>query len=98
MNRQHNPPHPGEVLKDGVFTDGLITIKSFADKIGVTRAALSRVINGRAAISPDMALRLADALGGTAESWLHMQANYDLWRARQRPRKPIARLDGVHYD
>lgn len=93
MTQQHNPPHPGEVLKDGVFTDTGLTVKTFAERIGVTRAALSRVLNGRAAISPDMALRLADALGGSAESWLHMQASYDLWQARQKPRKPIDRLE-----
>ncbi len=93
MSQQYNPPHPGEVLKDGVFTDSDITIKQFAEQLGVTRAALSGVLNGRAALSPDMALRLADALGGSAESWLHMQANYDLWQARQKPRKPIARLE-----
>jgi len=93
MSQQHNPPHPGEVLKDGVFTGGNLTIKQFSEQLGVTRAALSRVLNGRAAISPDMALRLADALGGSAESWLHMQANYDLWQARQKPRQAIARLD-----
>ncbi|MDP2901633.1 MAG: HigA family addiction module antitoxin [Methylovulum sp.] len=56
-------------------------------------AALSRVLNGRAALSPEMALRLADALGGSVESWLHLQANYNLWQARQKPRKPIARLE-----
>lgn len=90
---QHNPPHPGEVLKDGVFCDSTITITEFAKKLGVTRAALSRVLNARAAISADMALRLADALGGSAESWLHMQADYDLWQARQKPRQPIERLE-----
>ncbi len=77
MNQQHNPPHPGEVLKDGVFTGSELTIKTFAEQIGVTRVTLSRILNGKAAISPDMALRLADALGGSAESWLHMQSNYD---------------------
>ena len=90
---QYNPPHPGEVLKDGVFSDAAITITAFAQKIGITRAALSRVLNGKAAISADMALRLADALGGSAESWLHMQADYDLWQARQKPRQPIERLE-----
>ncbi|MDD5035955.1 MAG: HigA family addiction module antitoxin [Methylococcaceae bacterium] len=92
MTRMHNPPHPGEVLKDGVFTGTDISIVGFAERIGVTRVALSRVLNGKAAISPDMALRLADALGGSAESWLHMQANYDLWQARQKPREPIERM------
>ncbi|MFU8789512.1 MAG: HigA family addiction module antitoxin [Methylobacter sp.] len=95
MSQQHNPPHPGEVLKDGVFTGNHLTIKRFAEQIGVTRDTLSRVLNGKAALSPDMALRLADALGGSAESWLHMQANYDLWQARQKPRKTIERMD-VH--
>jgi addiction module HigA family antidote len=93
MTRMHNPPHPGEVLKDGVFTGTDISIVSFAARIGVTRVALSRVLNGKAAISPDMALRLADALGGGAQTWLHMQANYDLWQAEQKPRPSIERLN-----
>ena len=63
MTQMHNPPHPGEVLKDGVFTGTDVSIVGFAKRIGVTRVALSRVLNGKAAISPDMALRLADALG-----------------------------------
>lgn len=89
---QHNPPHPGEVLKDGVIDGSTLTVTHFAEQIGVTRAALSRVLNGKAAISPEMALRLSEALGGSAESWLHMQADYDLWQARQKPRQPIKRL------
>ena len=93
MSKMHNPPHPGEVLKDGVFTGTDITIVAFATRIGVTRVALSRVLNGKAAISPDMALRLADALGGGAQTWLHMQANYDLAKAEQKPRPKIERLD-----
>ena len=63
MTHMYNPPHPGEVLKDGVFTGTDVSIVGFAKRIGVTRVALSRVLNGKAAISPDMALRLADALG-----------------------------------
>lgn len=66
-------------------------IVGFAARIGVTRVALARVLNARAAISPDMALRLADALG-SAETWLHMQANFDLWQAQQKPRPSIERL------
>ena len=78
MTRMHNPPHPGEVLRDGVFTDTGITVTEFAKRLGVTRVALSRVLNGKAGISANMAVRLAAALGGSAESWLHMQANHDL--------------------
>jgi len=80
----HNPPHPGEVLQDTVLGAGGITVTEFAKKLGVSRVALSRVANGRAAISADMALRLAAALGGSAESWLSMQAAYDLWQAQKK--------------
>jgi addiction module HigA family antidote len=73
------------VLRDGVFTGTDISIVWFAARIGVTRVALSRVLNAKAAVSPDMALRLAAALGGGAETWLHMQANYDLWQVQQKP-------------
>jgi antitoxin HigA-1 len=84
MTRMHNPPHPGEVLQDTVLGAGGITVTEFARRLGVSRVALSRVANGRAAISADMALRLAAALGGSAESWLSMQAAYDLWQAKKK--------------
>ena len=64
----------------------------FARRLGVSRVALSRVINGRAAVSAEMALRLSAALGGSAESWLRMQAAYDLWRASRKRRPKIAPL------
>ena len=82
--RMYNPPHPGEVLQDTVLADGRISVSEFARKLGVSRVALSRVVNGRAAISADMALRLAAALGGSAESWLQMQSAYDLWMASKK--------------
>ena len=92
----HNPPHPGEVLADTVLATGGLTVSEFARRLGVSRVALSRVVNGRAAISADMALRLAEALGGSAESWLHMQVAHDLWRASKRRRRiralPVPRL------
>jgi addiction module HigA family antidote len=84
MARMHNPPHPGEVLQDTVLGAGGISVTEFAKQLGVSRVALSRVANGRAAISADMALRLAAALGGSAESWLGMQAAYDLWQAQKK--------------
>lgn len=92
MTRMHNPPHPGEVLRDGVFSETGITITDFAKRLGVTRVALSRVLNGRAAISADMAVRLAAALGGSAESWLHMQASYDLWMAQKALKRETAKI------
>ena len=92
MTRMHNPPHPGEVLRDGVFTSTGITVTEFAKRIGVTRVALSRVLNGRGGISADMAVRLTAALGGSAESWLHMQANYDLWQAEKSLKRAVAKI------
>src|SRR3970040_1382587 len=63
--RMYNPPHPGEVLQDTVLAQGRITVSEFAKKLGVSRVALSRVVNARAAVSADMALRLAAALGAS---------------------------------
>ena len=90
MSRMHNPPHPGEVLRDTVLAE--VSVSDFARRLGVSRVALSRVINGRAAVSAEMALRLSAALGGSAESWLRMQAAYDLWRASRKRRPKIAPL------
>lgn len=90
--RMYNPPHPGEVLRDTVIGEGRISVTDFAQKLGVSRVALSRVVNGRAAVSADMALRLAAALGGSAESWLQMQAAYDLWRAAKGRRPKVQPL------
>ena len=91
MRRMHNPPHPGEVLTGTVLSE--ISVTEFARRLGVSRVALSRVMNGRAAVSAEMAIRLAAALGGSAESWLQMQAAYDLWRASKKRRPRIAPLN-----
>ena len=93
MTRIHRPPHPGEVLRDGVFTGTDITVTDFARRIGVTRVTLSNVLNGRSGVSADMALRLAAALGGSAESWLHMQAQYDLAASEKALKKVIAKIN-----
>jgi addiction module HigA family antidote len=92
MTRMHNPPHPGEVLRDGVFTDTGITVTDFANRLGVTRVTLSRVLNGKSGISADMAVRLAAALGGSAESWLGMQNAYDLWQAEKALKRQVAKI------
>ncbi len=91
MTRMHNPPHPGEILQDTVLSgDEGLTVSDFARRLGVSRVALSRVVNGRAAVSAELAIRLAAALGGSAESWLTMQASYDLWQAKKKRRPKIA--------
>ena len=93
MTRMHNPPHPGEVLADTVLReDGGLTVTAFAKRLGVSRVALSRVVNARAAVSAELAIRLAAALGGSAESWLNMQVAHDLWHAEKRRRPRIQRL------
>jgi addiction module HigA family antidote len=92
MGKMHNPPHPGEVLKDGVFLNTGVTVTGAAKALGVTRAALSRVLNARAAVSADMALRLAQWLNTGPEVWLNMQAAYDLWQASKKPRPKIKPL------
>lgn len=90
--RMHNPPHPGEVLQDTVLAKGRISVSELARKLGVSRVALSRVVNGNAGVSADMALRLAAALGTSAESWLQMQAAYDLWHASKKRRPKVQPL------
>lgn len=93
MTRMHNPPHPGEILADTVLRDGGLTLTEFAARLGVSRVALSRVVNGRAGVSAELAIRLAAALGGSAESWLTMQLAYDLARAEKKRRPRIERLE-----
>jgi antitoxin HigA-1 len=87
--RMHNPPHPGSVLRDYLAD---LSVTDAALHLGVTRAALSRILNGSAGISADMALRLAEALGTSPDLWLGMQFQFDLWRASQRRRTKIPRL------
>ena len=88
MTRMHNPPYPGATLREDVLPAMGLSVTEAAKQIGVTRATLSRVLNGRAAISIDMALRLERWLGaeqgGRAELWLEEQLAYDLWQARQK--------------
>jgi addiction module HigA family antidote len=83
----HNPPHPGATLREDVLPALGLSVTDAASQLGVTRAALSRVLNERAAISPAMALRLEGWLGakrgGRADLWVAQQAAYDLWRARK---------------
>jgi len=84
-----NPPHPGSVLRDYL---GDISVTDAAKHLGVTRAALSRILNGSAGISVEMALRLSDALETSPDLWVGMQSKYDLWQASRSPRKKVGRL------
>jgi addiction module HigA family antidote len=79
----HNPPHPGEILKELCLQPLDLSVTRAADALGVSRKTLSAILNGRAGISPEMALRLSKAFGTTPESWLNQQMHYDLWVTEQ---------------
>ena len=85
MSRMHNPAHPGEILRDLWLEPLGVSITYAAQKLGVSRKTLSKIINGNAGISADMALRLAAWLGTTPDVWLGMQAQWALWQAEQNP-------------
>ena len=95
MSKMYNPPHPGETLREDVLPALGLTVTDAAAQLGVTRAALSRVLNGRAALSPEMALRIEQWLGvkngGRADVWLAEQASYDLWQARRNFKQKVKR-------
>jgi antitoxin HigA-1 len=80
----YNPPHPGEVLKKLCLEPLGLTVTEAAKALGVSRKTLSSILNGRAGVSPEMAIRLSIAFGTTPESWLNQQVQYDLWHAEQR--------------
>ncbi len=79
----HNPPHPGEILKEFCLKPLELTVTKTAQALGVSRKTLSAILNGRAGISPEMAIRLGKAFNTSAESWLNQQLQYDLWQAQQ---------------
>ena len=80
----HNPPHPGEIIKELCIEPLGLTITQAAKGLGVSRKTLSALLNGRFGISPEMAIRLSKGFGGSAESWLIQQSQYDLWQALQK--------------
>jgi addiction module HigA family antidote len=89
----HNPPHPGEVLRELCLDPLGLTITDAAAALGVSRKTLSAILNGRAGISPEMAIRLSIAFNTTPESWLNQQSQYDLWVARQgSPKMKVKKL------
>ena len=79
----HNPPHPGAFIQEVYLTPYQMSGRELALQLGVAASTLNRLLNEASGISPEMALRLSKALGRSAESWLTMQHNYDLWQAKQ---------------
>lgn len=91
--KMHNPPHPGEIVRSLCLEPLELTVTDAAAALGVSRKTLSAILNGRAGISPEMAVRLSIAFGTSAESWLNLQTQYDLWHAEKRRKGlKVARL------
>ncbi len=90
-----NHPHPGELLREDVLLPLGIEVTDAAQRLGMSRTTLSRVINGRAGISPDLAIRLERAGVSTARFWMALQTNYELSKAEQRTQPKVQRLQAV---
>lgn len=78
----YNPSHPGQILKEYL---GDISITEASERLGVTRAMLSRIVNGKSRITPEMAMRLSQSLGTTVAIWLNLQSQYDAWQIKNNP-------------
>lgn len=87
----HNPPHPGEIIRELCLEPLGILVTEAADSLGVSRKTLSSILNGRAGISPEMAIRLSIAFDTSPESWISQQSQYDLWQAEQKRGSLIVR-------
>lgn len=90
MSRMHNPPHPGEVLREWI-PEGM-TVTEAAAALRVSRVTLSKILNGKASVTADMALRLSKWLGTSPDLWLGLQTQFDLWTAEQNPQPEIQPL------
>ncbi len=93
MARMFNPPHPGEVLREFLPED--MTLEEVAQRLGVSRVHLSRVLNGHSAITAEMAMRLGLLTGTSPESWLASQMKWGLWQVSQKPLPPVQPLRRV---
>ena len=94
--KMHNPPHPGEILRELCLEPMGLSVTRAAEALGISRKTLSAILNGRAGISPEMAVRLSLAFGTSSESWLNQQSQYDLWQAeKNRKRLKVERLSAA---
>lgn len=94
LKRKLPPSHPGEVLRDMFIKERDLTITEVAKGLNVARANLSAVINGHLGISPELAIKLSEAFGNTAQFWVNLQKNYELWHAEQKVNRSLIR----HFD
>ncbi len=88
--RMHNPPHPGEIIRELCLEPLNVSVTKAAQALGVTRKTFSALLNGHSGISPEMSLRLSKVFGRTPEGWMRLQLQYDLWKAEQ-----SVNLDGL---
>jgi antitoxin HigA-1 len=93
----YNPPHPGESIKVLYMEPLKLTVKALAERLGVERKAVSRLINGHVGVSAEMAIRLGKAFNTTPDLWLNKQRGYDLWHAKQRMKKEAAKIKPFVY-
>ncbi|MGQ0658770.1 MAG: HigA family addiction module antitoxin [Chromatiales bacterium] len=90
----HNPPHPGEFIREVYIAPFDISVRKVAESLRVSASTLNRLLNGESNVSPEMALRLSKALGRSPQSWLAMQDQYDLWHVRKKvDLKQVRKLD-----
>lgn len=91
----YNPPHPGEILRNTLIDESKLTVTTAAYLLGISRASMSKLINCRSGISPEMAVRLSIALNTSSEMWLNMQTSYDLWEAEKLRKKLVKKVHKV---
>lgn len=89
MKRNLVPVHPGEILREDYIKDRGLTVTEVAKGIGIARANLSAVVNERAGISPELAVKLSEAFGNTAQFWVNLQKNYELWHAEKKVNRAL---------
>ena len=92
LKRQYNPPHPGEVLWGLDMEPAGLTVTAVSQRLGVDRKTISRIVNGRSNITPEMAILLGKAFNTTPDSWLTMQHHYDLWHLGQRMKHRVSKV------
>ncbi len=97
--KMHNPPHPGEIIRELCLDPLGLTVTAAAKGLGITRKTLSELLNGHSGVSPEMAIRLSKAFGGSPETWLGLQMQYDLWHAEQHADHiNVTRFADRHFD
>lgn len=91
----HNPPHPGKVVKHALIDNTDLSVTEAAQILGVGRVTLSKIINCKSGVSPEMAVRLSIALDTSSEMWINMQAMYDLWQAEKKRKLIVLKIKPI---